>query len=249
MKNIRKSVFETNSSSTHSISIAKDNKDGIYDTITPTDDGYIVLTGGEFGWEWKKYTDPLTKANYCAVDSFNISKRMKMLFEVLKEHTGAKRVIIDFNNSIFDDSNRFDHSYVDHQSHGTSSKAFKSKKTLKEFIFNPNSILMTGNDNSGPPIYFYNNKENSKYSIKINGINTINYLNKKDDYDEIYDAIEQIFDIKNLYGYNYGDGWVEKMVDIEKEEIRIKEHTWSNGGKDKIKIIAEYTYSINEINK
>lgn len=62
MKNIRNKVFETNSSSTHSISISANSK-GLYDTIVP-ENKVITLSGGKFGWEWSKFNDLLTKADY-----------------------------------------------------------------------------------------------------------------------------------------------------------------------------------------
>lgn len=140
-KNIRQGVFETNSSSSHSLSIAKDS-DGILDTILPDEDGIIVLNGGEFGWEWEAYNDPLTKANYCAVDQ---PDQIAMLTAVICQHTGAKSIQIDISNS-----------YIDHQSQGTASEAFVSMETLKRFIFDPRSYLFTGNDNSDAPANFYN---------------------------------------------------------------------------------------------
>ena len=54
---IRKSVFETNSSSVHSISIAK---------YTSIKNDNIVLEAklGDFGWEHELYTDPYEKLSY-----------------------------------------------------------------------------------------------------------------------------------------------------------------------------------------
>jgi hypothetical protein len=46
--NIRHGVFETNSSSCHSISISEDSG-GLLDVIYPNNDGIIELEGGEFG--------------------------------------------------------------------------------------------------------------------------------------------------------------------------------------------------------
>ncbi len=66
MKNIRNNVFETNSSSSHSIVISRSNK--CKDTIELNNDGCIVLTGGEFGWDWEMYHFAEDKANYCAID-------------------------------------------------------------------------------------------------------------------------------------------------------------------------------------
>lgn len=65
MINIRLGLFETNSSSTHSIFIAP-SSEGIYETLY-VHKGTVHLTGGEFGWEYKKYNDAKTKANYAAV--------------------------------------------------------------------------------------------------------------------------------------------------------------------------------------
>ena len=48
MKNIRYNVYETNSSSSHSISISA-NTTGILDTIECNDDGVIFITGKYFG--------------------------------------------------------------------------------------------------------------------------------------------------------------------------------------------------------
>lgn len=142
-KKIRKGVFETNSSSTHSISIAVGNNEGLLDTIVPNEDGVIVLTGGEFGWEIEEYNDAITKANYCAIDQLNNDERVEMLKRVIKEQTGAKMV----TSIISDDWDNGDYSYIDHQSVGTSDEAFESEEKLREFIFNKNSILYTDNDN------------------------------------------------------------------------------------------------------
>jgi len=141
-KQIREKVFETNSSSSHSITIEPSN-DGLYDTIIPDDDGNIILTGGEFGWGIEEHNDALTKANYCGVDNLLNEDKLDMLKEVIREQTGCNEVIIDISED-WKDSN---HSYIDHQSHGTSREALESKETLRQFIFNKNSILYIDNDN------------------------------------------------------------------------------------------------------
>ena len=141
MKTIRKSDFETNSSSTHSISI--DDSGANYTSITPDRDGNIVLKGGQFGWEIGDFNDPLTKANYCAVDQLSDEDNIKMLKNVLMEQTGAKRIVFDFS----EDYKHTNWSYIDHQSVGTSNNAFKSEETLRDFIFSKDSVLHTDNDN------------------------------------------------------------------------------------------------------
>ena len=55
---IRRGVFETNSSSVHSISIIKDNFKG----SLPSQ--FTINCDGEFGWEVKTYDDTESKAAY-----------------------------------------------------------------------------------------------------------------------------------------------------------------------------------------
>ena len=140
MINIRNNIFETNSSSTHSIAISSGIV-GILDTIVPDDNGIIILNGGEFGWECYRYYDAITKANYAAVCSTYLKDNVKdMLIQVIKEHTGAKEVIFDIN----------DDSYIDHQSIENGNHIngiFKSKESLKKLIFDPLSYIETSNDN------------------------------------------------------------------------------------------------------
>lgn len=159
MKTVRNSVFETNSSSTHSITIGSGQE---WDSI-PVKNGKIKLHGGEFGWEWAKYNDALTKANYCAVacklKSTNFSKRD--LKEVIKEFTGATKVKFKFSTSW----DRYNYSYIDHQSHDTLDE-ITTKEDLKDFIFNKSSYLYTGNDNDNSPANFFD-PEGTVYKYKL----------------------------------------------------------------------------------
>jgi len=145
MKNIRQGVFETNSSSTHSVSVSKDT-DGIYDTLFP-DNGILTIHGMDFGWEWESYNDAPTKAAYAAVYLNYNDIQKETLEKVLKEHTGAKEVVFNIKDN-----------YIDHQSVDDVVCLFESELTLKEFIFNPKSYLMLGNDNDTSPPNFYDDK-------------------------------------------------------------------------------------------
>ena len=55
-RQIRRSVYETNSSSTHAICISKNNDYKKRD--------YIEFETGEFGWEWDTYETVHSKASY-----------------------------------------------------------------------------------------------------------------------------------------------------------------------------------------
>lgn len=141
MKIIRSSVFETNSSSCHSISVHSDDV-STYDTLYPDRDGVLTFTGDEFGWEFAKYHDAITKAEYL-VTLFKVhGKSNQELFErVVLDHTGAKSIVYDMKGD-------YD-AYIDHQSiENPDDPIFHlTYETMKDFIFNPNSVLMTGNDN------------------------------------------------------------------------------------------------------
>lgn len=75
MKSIRKNVFETNSSSTHSLTV-KRNKTGKYDYNFPMNkSGFIPLVFGagyDFGWGPAQYNDAYAKLNYLVCMSFQI---------------------------------------------------------------------------------------------------------------------------------------------------------------------------------
>ena len=135
---IRKGTFETNSSSSHCITI--DDSTELFESLPVNDDGYVVLTGGEFGWGYEEYNDALTKANYIAVDYQYMGdddSKYDILTDVIKEQTGCLGVVYDISRD----------SYIDHQSTGTGRDL--NKDELRLFIFNPKSTLVISNDNGG----------------------------------------------------------------------------------------------------
>lgn len=196
MENIRHSCFETNSSSTHSISICEDS-DGVYDTIVPDENGVICLTGGQFGWDWIKFNDPLTKANYLAVQVSHHLDMTRMLFDVIKEHTGALEVKCSFSS----DYESENYSYIDHESVGVGLDAFESTQKLKNFIFNPKSFLITGNDNELAPPHIFSDKNN--FEISVESFEDVYYWENKPSYREVKHALYWIVSNKDReYGHD-----------------------------------------------
>ncbi len=90
MQQIRKSVFETNSSSTHSISI---DSHGDIELITPDDDGYIYIDIGQFGWEEETHHDFATKASYLATQWWS-----RINSDTLKQALNNETISEDFYN-------------------------------------------------------------------------------------------------------------------------------------------------------
>lgn len=138
MKTIRKKVFETNSSSSHSITISYDEliRDETMIDRSDYNNPVIILTGGEFGWGVDTYNDALTKANYCAVDFDGNEELTELLKEAIEEFMG---VPVEINIDSY--------SYIDHQSKGTARYEIGSKNEILYFIFDPNSYLYIDNDN------------------------------------------------------------------------------------------------------
>lgn len=116
--------------------------------LYPNENGNIILTGGQFGWEWESYNDALTKANYAAVDFMHQTNLTEMLVSLIKEKTGCENVIVNVSDSY--ESENF--SYIDHDSCGL---VPKNREELENFIFNKNSWLFTGNDNDSASPEFY----------------------------------------------------------------------------------------------
>ena len=144
MKQIRKSVFETNSSSTHSLVV--DEHSSLLEqpfSEAETQQGYITVCSGEFGWDNDVFYDPGVKLSYLYTDicsSGNDIRRlecMDILKEAVKQHTGL--------DVVFDTS---DCGYIDHQSAGLCDDVWtKGIDGVIDFVFRTGSHLKTGNDN------------------------------------------------------------------------------------------------------
>lgn len=164
---IRRSVFETNSSSTHSISIIKKSKIDEYpDTV--------VFGSGQFGWEVETYFDTTSKAEYIweaitscywnnidkvnnAIDSItNILAKhnIKPVFPYavnMKEKTHKYDDGSTYTHVVFmNEDGEEDHGYIDH---GNELGDFvddlvNNEKKLMNYLFDYNSYILTYNDNS-----------------------------------------------------------------------------------------------------
>jgi hypothetical protein len=157
---IRKNCFETNSSSAHSVTLAGD-ENFILNTIYPEEDGIVRIELQTFGWEWFKTNDPETKAAYAYQQYENDKATSKLIENVIKEQTGADKVLF------IGDKNNY---YIDHESQGCLNAT--TKEQIRDFIFNKNSWLFGGNDNTTaePSFYevpIYKSKDNKIVVTKI----------------------------------------------------------------------------------
>ena len=157
MKLIRNGVFETNSSSCHSVSLGSGD---VLTSITPDDNGVITLHAMDFGWEYDQYNDAATKLTYLWIYARDWTtgnsdskiahleplEYLDKLISVVLEHTGAVEIVFKDNGISY--GTNLDLGYIDHQSvEGRDYDYLWDKDLLKTFIFDPKSTLTTDNDN------------------------------------------------------------------------------------------------------
>ena len=143
---IRKNVFETNSSSTHAVSIFKGSNYEIPDSI--------VIRPGEFGWECREYSSPEAKLSYlytwilckCATydDSYDYDKLKDYQYRLKSKllEAGVKEVEFEKCGGYWDEG------YIDHSEdlYPEDLEAILEDYFL-DYVFNPDSYIETGNDN------------------------------------------------------------------------------------------------------
>lgn len=150
VKNIRRGIFETNSSSTHSICIAKNAE-----LIIPKT---LKVKFGKFGWDYGVLDSTEKKISYLytALQSLKRTENIEKLKKVLS----SEGIKASFEKPIYKVMNKGTTSeyidginvgYVDHvdQLEPFLDDIFKDIKKLKSFLFSPLSYIVTGNDNSG----------------------------------------------------------------------------------------------------
>jgi hypothetical protein len=221
---IRKGVFETNSSSSHSISIADDTKQFVMDTIYPNQHGVVEISGDEFGWEWFKHNDAATKASYAAQQFSNNDSSLEILAEVIKEQTGADEVTFNL-----------EHGYVDHDSYGI---VPSDKESLRNFIFNKNSWLFGGNDNSTADPTFYDVPEfrdgrivvpEYKYELSVEGYEKTTKYKDMPGQEEITDGLHSLLQGVYLSENGYFDDDKSIFAQLGRDRSHMYEFSsWKN---------------------
>lgn len=166
MKQIRQGVFETNSSSMHSLCIQRDEPDEVEISYLHEEDGYITTQIGEFGWgietlrqQEEKLSYILTmimmKEGFYPIESkedeklFEESRLFGLLKEVVEEHSGCK---LRVRYTLEDDDEEYVWGYVDHQSQDTLDRELLGddktvKENIKKIIFSYRYFIVIDNDN------------------------------------------------------------------------------------------------------
>ena len=167
-------LIETNSSSSHAVSICMDAKTNLKPGDPEFDldirDGilYVPCRGQDFGWEWEKSNSCLTKLQYVCAFFFNqyqelrFQKSQKKLEKMLKDILGVKEVKFEWvedyvqKYKINGDPGYLNCPSIDHQSYSDMrEEILESPDTLRNFLLNPRSWWYGGNDNSDAHPGFY----------------------------------------------------------------------------------------------
>ena len=158
-RQIRRSVFETNSSSVHAIVIQRKNvdKEDLPDSVE--------FNHGEFGWEYRHYYGVSSKASYlyqaiCEI-TYDDEKRRRTyidnLYEILSKY--GIDCSFDFDDYQWENCNgkkiKWANGYIDHGNElgDFVEDLMRNDKRLLRYLFGENSYVITGNDNSDSSAY------------------------------------------------------------------------------------------------
>ena len=147
---IRISVFETNSSSTHSICIKKDVSDY---------PDHVHFGRGEFGWEPEAYNDMWTKAEYlheAILDNVDSKVQYERIKSKIEEILSNKNITCTWDDRLewntYKDGTEYECSFKGYIDHGRElndwiEDLLNNFDLLYSFLFSDNSWVITGNDN------------------------------------------------------------------------------------------------------
>jgi len=133
MKKVRFGMFETNSSSVHTLSFSnRISNDEDIDCREVT----IVLGIGEYGWGYEVLTTPLEKMDYLAIETQYSEDKKERLLEAIKQKYPNINITFDYTGEI------------DHQSEGDVWNGLESEDIFT-FLFGESKItLKNDNDDS-----------------------------------------------------------------------------------------------------
>ncbi|MCC5610731.1 hypothetical protein LC612_29270 [Nostoc sp. CHAB 5834] len=166
MNKIRHSVFETNSSSSHSLTITSKNLAPMPFPRDVMREGKVYIPLGEYGWEWRRmyrlehklsylFTQLLSEvpenkdAETVTQEVRNRNPRIDTLCRIVGEHTGVQVLMVPGSTG-----------YIDHESQGVGIDAefFNNEAKLRQFLFSDKNYVQLGNDNCDQPMLMSTDK-------------------------------------------------------------------------------------------
>ena len=152
MIQIRNGVFETNSSSTHSIVLADKNVEpGLF----------IDFSMGEFGWRFEKLTTPDEKASYLYTAACCLYNRdmYQDLYEILVKYGVSCTCSVPAKKD--EKYGWIDNGWVDHVEglNRFVDRMLTHEHALIRYLFSDQSFIVTGNDNCDEDQYEWMQKQ------------------------------------------------------------------------------------------
>lgn len=184
-------LVETNSSSSHALCICGKEStyakpgDPEFDLTIQDKVLFIPIRHDCFGWEWEKSNSCLTKLQYVCALFFNSyqplssQKKPHKLEKILKDFLGVDKVVFEWEEKYLEEIKNGENSdllcpSIDHNSYSdVMEEILESRGTIIDFIFNKNSWLYGGNDNSTEPKGYY--KEMKTDDFEPNGTITLDF--------------------------------------------------------------------------
>lgn len=143
MIKIRKGIFETNSSSSHSFVKAKN----VERTVDEAKKEEIYLGVGNYGWGYEELTSWLGKADYLAVEaSKDELKKNKLLKTLNLKYPNCTFKIMGDGVADYEERSKLNCGYIDHQSRGEIWEELNSIEDVYSLIFGDAKIIID-NDN------------------------------------------------------------------------------------------------------
>lgn len=159
-KKLRSGVFETNSSSAHSISLKR--REFVFDPLIPDRNGDIIVVQDEYALDDFKFNDSSQKLSYLFSHLGDEDKsKIKIVSDVIYNTTHCNN--FDYEEALLEN-------YVDHESVGILNELFDLDYgiafiNIKNFIFNKNYWVFGGSDEETPEGDFYVVKEYTKQEV------------------------------------------------------------------------------------
>jgi len=127
---IRKGLFETNSSSCHSLTLS--NQSSVIDDVDNDYGNKIVLGDGEYGWSGDNVDHWMSKADYLAIEA-DVDEKTMLVDALTKKFPNIE---IEFSED----------GYIDHQSSGEGWYELNTVDDVFNFLFGDGYIEID-NDN------------------------------------------------------------------------------------------------------
>ncbi|NTF16973.1 hypothetical protein G6L37_00840 [Agrobacterium rubi] len=227
---IRASVFETNSSSSHSVTVSQDELADDLGISKALLRGGVIrssLREGGYGWEWRRYYQPSAKIAYLVAQLAGLhahGMRGKDITGAIRKNPKVDRMlaVIEKMTGCQVQVTGADSCPVDHDSVGVGVDLINDEDKLIRFIFSENSFIETGNDNSPVPVVISTDRGEepylaNRYVASVDGgerfdmtMDGGNFFLQQQGADAIYAYVDDGVDLESLMG-NLNGLVVEKV--------------------------------------